>query len=112
MTYDAIREEELKNKVAKDFFNAFDCTKIMGNLDFCVTLPTAVKAQNALFETESFFWAEAKKGKTEITKLMVQLILTVGKARPFDTYLPPAFLGAFDAEKIAFMPYNDIQALF
>ncbi len=112
MAYDAIREEELKNKVAKDFFNAFDCTKIMGNLDFCVTLPTATKAPNALFETESFFWAEAKKGKAEITKSMVQLILTVGKARTFDTYLPPAFLGAFDAEKIAFMPYNDIQALF
>ncbi|MEY4938079.1 MAG: hypothetical protein RIS64_4440, partial [Bacteroidota bacterium] len=28
MAYSNIREEELKNKVAKDFFNAFDCTKI------------------------------------------------------------------------------------
>jgi predicted RNA methylase len=110
MAYNNIREEELKNKVAKDFFNAFDCTKIVGNLDFCVTLPS--KSLNPLFEVESLFWAEAKKGKAEITKSIVQLILTVGKARTFDKFLPPAFLGAFDAEKIAFMPYNDIHEIF
>ncbi|MEY4937448.1 MAG: hypothetical protein RIS64_3807, partial [Bacteroidota bacterium] len=110
MAYSNIREEELKNKVAKDFFNAFDCTKIVGNLDFCVTLPS--KSLNPLFEIESLFWAEAKKGKAEIAKSMVQLILTVGKARTFDKFLPPAFLGAFDAEKIAFMPYNDIHEIF
>jgi hypothetical protein len=110
MVYNNIREEELKNKVAKDFFNAFDCTKIVGNLDFCVTL--AAKSQNALLEIESLFWAEAKKGKAEIAKSIVQLILTVGKARTFDKFLPPAFLGAFDAEKIAFMPYNDIHEIF
>ena len=27
--------EELKNKVAKDYFWLYDCTKIIGNLDFC-----------------------------------------------------------------------------
>jgi hypothetical protein len=27
MAYNNIREEALKNKVAKDFFNVFDCTK-------------------------------------------------------------------------------------
>ena len=32
----SIREEELKNKVAADFFGAFDCTRIIGNVDFCV----------------------------------------------------------------------------
>lgn len=26
--------------------------------------------------------------------------------------MPPAFLGAFDAEKIAFVPYNEIQDVF
>ena len=35
----SIREEELKNKVAADFFSAFDCTRIIGNIDFCVDLP-------------------------------------------------------------------------
>ncbi|MCX7736096.1 MAG: hypothetical protein N2319_05240 [Candidatus Kapabacteria bacterium] len=32
-----IWEEELKNKVANDYFWQFDCTKIIGNVDFCVT---------------------------------------------------------------------------
>jgi len=40
------------------------------------------------------------------------LILTIGKARTFDKYLPPLMLGAFDAEKIAFIPYNDIHDIF
>lgn len=33
MQYANIREEELKNKVAQDYFNAFDATKIIGNID-------------------------------------------------------------------------------
>lgn len=35
MKYQNIREEELKNKVAQDYFGLYDCTKIMGNVDFC-----------------------------------------------------------------------------
>ena len=31
-----LREEELKNKVAADWFGPFDCTRIIGNVDFCV----------------------------------------------------------------------------
>ncbi len=31
MRYPNVREEELKNKVAKDFFHAFDCTRIVDN---------------------------------------------------------------------------------
>jgi hypothetical protein len=37
-SYSNIREEELKNKVASDYFPEFDATKIIGNIDFCVTL--------------------------------------------------------------------------
>ena len=110
MSYLNIREEELKNKVAQDYFTTFDCTKIIGEIDFSVCLPT--QNNNQLFETQSILWAEAKKGKSEIIKSIVQLILTIGKARTFDKQLPPAFLGAFDAEKIAFIPYNDIQEVF
>ena len=40
------------------------------------------------------------------------MILTIGKARTFDKHLPPAFLGAFDSEKIAFIPYNEILDIF
>ena len=33
----AIREEELKNRVAVMFFGKYDCTRIVGNIDFCVS---------------------------------------------------------------------------
>ena len=29
-----IREEELKNKVAHDFFQSYDTTQILGDIDF------------------------------------------------------------------------------
>jgi hypothetical protein len=70
------------------------------------------QSQNELFEQESLLWAEAKKGSSDIYNSIVQLILTIGKARTFDKFLPPAFLGAFDGEKIAFIPYNDIHEVF
>jgi len=109
MLYENIREGEVINKIAEEYFSEFDCTKIIGDIDFCVTL----KTDNYQFsETESLLWAEAKQGKSDIYKSIVQLILTIGKARTFDDYLPPAFLGAFDAEKIAFIPYNEIQDIF
>ena len=107
-----IKEEELKNKVAQFYFPAFDCTKIIGNVDFCVTFQHPNKTQKQLFETESLLWAEAKKGKSDIYNSLVQLILTIGKARTFDKTMPPAYLGAFDAERIAFIPYNDIHEIF
>jgi predicted RNA methylase len=109
MKYENIREEELKNKVAQDYFWIYDCTKIIGNVDFCVSIH---QTEKGLFEQESLLWAEAKKGSSDIIKSIVQLILTIGKARTFDKSLPPAMLGAFDAEKIAFIAYNDIQDVF
>ena len=112
MAYFNIQEGELKNKITKDYFNSFDCTKLLGNIDFSVTLPDKNKKQEHLFETESFLWAESKRGVADIYKSIAQLILTIGKARTFDKYLPPAYLGAFDAEKIAFIPYNNIHDIF
>lgn len=110
MSYDLnIREEELKNKVANDYFWIYDNTRIIGNIDFCVSMHQNGKE---IFEQESLLWAEAKKGISDIYKSFVQLILTIGKARTFDKYLPPVMLGAFDAEKIAFIAYNDIQDIF
>lgn len=109
MKYQNIREEELKNKVAQDYFWIYDCSKIIGNVDFCVCIHQSKKE---LFEQESLLWAEAKKGSSDIYKSIVQLILTIGKARTFDKFLPPSMLGAFDGEKIAFIPYNDIHEVF
>lgn len=109
MKYKNIREEELKNKVAQDYFWIYDCTKIIGNVDFCVCMH---QSQKEPVEQESLLWAEAKKGSSDIYKSVVQLILTIGKARTFDKFLPPAMLGALDGEKIAFIPYNDIHEVF
>jgi hypothetical protein len=110
MPYDLqIREEELKNKVAGDYFWFYDNSKIIGNIDFCVAMS---QSENDNIEQQSLLWAEAKKGKSDIYKSFVQLILTIGKARTFDKFLPPPFLGAFDSEKIAFISYNNIQEFF
>lgn len=104
--YGNILEEELKNKVAQDLFEGFDTTQIIGRVDFCVSVPGDPLGLN---EPESMLWAEAKQGtKHDIYESFIQLILTLGKERPQDTLLPPSFLGAFDAEKIAFLPYSAI----
>ncbi len=112
--YGNIREEELKNKVAKDWFVDYDWTGIVGNIDFSVALKAEEGGQKRLWdETEFLLWAEAKQGtKHDIYESFVQLILTIGKAHTIDRYLPPTFLGAFDAEKIAFIPYNAVMEVF
>ncbi len=105
-----IREEELKNKVAHDFFQSYDTTQILGDIDFCVAVPIDAPQ---LFETEYLLWAEAKKGaKAVLEESFVQLVITIGKAHTFEHHLPPRFLGAFDAEKIAFIPYNNLLEIF
>lgn len=111
MEYHNIREGELINKVARDYFSAFDTTRRIGDIDFCVA---PEPDQGAFpFETPSLLWAEAKQGTgADIYESFVQLILTIGKARTFDKELPPPFLGAFDAEKIAFLPYSSVQEIF
>ena len=98
MKYSKIREEEVKNKIGADWFNQFDTTVILGDIDFSV-LPK----QDTLFGRTPLLWAEAKTGDFDISAMFVQLILTIGKARTFDKTIPPAFLGAFDFKKIAFV---------
>lgn len=107
MKYKNIREEELKNKVGADFFKDFDTTEILGNIDF-----TVLPKQETLFGRTALLWAEAKTGNYDATTMFVQLILTIGRARTFDKAFPPAFLGAFDFKKIAFVPYISIQDIF
>lgn len=107
MKYTKIREEELKNKVGRDWFEKFDTTEILGNIDF-----TVFPKQDSLFGRTPLLWAEAKTGNYNVVIMFVQLILTIGKARTFDKTLPPAFLGAFDFQKIAFISYVHIQDIF
>ena len=107
MKYKNIREEELKNKVGEDWFKTFDTTEIIGNIDFSV-----FPKQADIFGRTPLLWAEAKTGNYDLPTMFVQLILTIGKARTFDKTLPPAFLGAFDFKKIAFIPYISVQDIF
>ena len=81
-----LREEELKNKIAEDYFGNYDSTKIIGNIDFCIAKITDKSGgkQKTLFEeteiTQSLLWAEAKRGtKQDIFESFVQLIMTIGK---------------------------------
>ena len=125
MGYDKkIAEEELKNKVASDYFTTknFDSTQIIGKIDFCIAkkinkkdkyLKTQNNFNDKEFEAEYYLWAEAKKGnKHDFIESFVQLILTIGKGRIYDKHLPPSFLGEFDAEQIAFLPYHKIMDVF
>lgn len=107
MKYNNIREEELKNKVGADWFATFDTTEILGNIDF-----TVFPKQDNFFGRTPLLWAEAKTGNFDVPTMFVQLILTIGKARTYDKTMPPAFLGAFDFKKIAFVPYINISDIF
>jgi hypothetical protein len=99
-----IPEQQLINNVAKDFFGGYDATEIKGKIDF------AVKPKKN--SEEYFLWAEAKTAATDILVMLTQLVLTVGKAKTFDVFNPPHFLGCFDRVKIAFVPYYDVQEIF
>ncbi|WP_279128883.1 hypothetical protein [Helicobacter winghamensis] len=120
-------EEELKHKVAADFFSpnpqselikldkdskallkSLDSTQILGRIDFCISYNA-----KTLFQPINFLWAEAKKGnKADIIESFIQLILTIGKEKTYENNLPPIFLGAFDCEKIAFIPYHELDSIF
>ncbi len=105
-----IREKEVENRLRKDYFQAYNAEEVLGDIDFAVAVPTNGPQ---LFEPEYLLWAEAKKSNHhDIKHSFVQLILTIGKAKTFDKHLPPAFLGAFDAQKIAFLPYDKILDIF
>lgn len=111
MATNKIREEEVKNKIRQDFFQDYDATPILGDIDFAVT--TKKSADIGLSDQEYFLWAEAKAGCAEdIYASFVQLIITIGKARTHESYLPPRYLGAFDEQKIAFIEYHHIASVF
>ena len=64
-------KEELKNKVAADWFAAFDTTRIIGKVDFCVAVGAT---ELGLCEGENALWAEAKAGvRKDIHESFVQL---------------------------------------
>ncbi len=117
MNYGGLNEAALKAEIQKDFFSDYNYTVELERVDFVVAAHN-VESKNAILFSEetllkSILWAEAKQGTThDIYESFVQLILTIGKERTFEKYLPPKFIGAFDAEKIAFIEYHDVQSVF
>ncbi|EAI1583129.1 hypothetical protein J7D62_001546 [Campylobacter lari] len=98
-----VDEETLKNKVREAYFSKFS---IVGSkIDFIIT-----QKHKDLGEI-NLFWAEAKQGISDIKKSFIQLILTIGKHK-FHAEQTPALIGAFDAEKIAFLSFSKIQEVF
>ena len=110
-----IREEELKNRVAADFFGSYDCTRIVGNIDFCVSAKARDSRQLTLLPEETLFWAEAKNHPTDLHRMLAQLILTIGNRTSGSAAAedaPPRFIGCFDNEKIAFVEYHNVLPVF
>ena len=107
MLYENIREESLKLKVAADWFPKFDCTDIIGRIDFAVK----IRRTNAIdFGDEYLLWAEAKQQPTDICRMLAQLIITI-KADAYNR-VPPKFIGCFDNEKIAFVEYHNVLPIY
>ena len=113
--YKKLREEALKNAIFKDYFSKYVYTQI-GNIDFVIGKHDTEKGQASLLESDNLksnLWAEAKQGTNhDYYESFVQLILTIGKEKTFEKYLPPKYIGAFDAEKFAFIEYHRIQEIF
>ncbi|EAJ3441787.1 hypothetical protein CS785_00590 [Campylobacter jejuni] len=98
-----LSEEPLKSKIKDLYFSKFNY--VGAKIDFCIT-------QNlGLLGEINLLWAEAKQGKSELKKSFVQLVLTIGKYK-FYTEQTPNLLCAFDAEKIAFLPFACLQEIF
>ena len=103
-----IRESEVKNKIRKEYFNDFDWTRAIGDIDLAVCSNPAIGVAPV-----TYLWCETKQGtKRDIYESLIQLILTVGKARTYESEMPPYYLGAADAEKIAFVEYNKVMHIF
>ena len=56
----AIREEELTNRIAALYFGKYDCGRIVGNIDFCVSQNRRDPRQMTFIPDAPILWAEAK----------------------------------------------------
>ena len=109
--YSGIREEELKNRVSAEYFGKYDCGRIFGNIDFCVSPKRRDSRQMTFVPEAPILWAEAKNHPTDVHRMLAQLILTIKGELKGDVE-PPRFVGCFDNEKIAFVEYHNILPVF
>lgn len=104
-----LREGESLNKLCKEYFSDYDWTRRIGDIDLAI----CSQKTDLLTTPVSFLWCEYKAGtRHDIYESFIQLILTIGKAKTYQTELPPYFLGAGDAEKIAFVEYSKVMHIF
>jgi hypothetical protein len=111
------KEETLKGLIFKDFFDGkkFGYEPNIDNIDFVIT---DTKTRGELFAeggsgaSMHYLWAEAKKGVQDVESMLTQLLLTCKKTYDKADYIAPPFIGCFDTEKIAFVPFHDILPIF
>jgi len=110
------KEETFKAAVFRDFFSnsKYAHTKYgyepnIGNIDFIVTEAKTLKGN---VWSRHYLWAESKKGIADIYSMLTQLVLTTKKTYEKGEHLPPPFIGCFDTEKIAFVPFHDILSIY
>jgi len=105
------KEETFKAAIFRDFFSSskYAYEPNIGNIDFIVTEAKTLKS-NLL--KRHYLWAESKKGIADIYAMLTQLVLTVKKTYEKGEHLPPPYIGCFDTDKIAFVPFHDILPIF
>lgn len=111
-------EESVKTTLRDRYFSEYRYTHL-GRIDFVIAKHNENKGYISMFDEidnsniKSILWAEAKRnGNSDILESFVQLILTIGKEKTYEKYIPPKFIGAFDIKKIAFIEYHMIQEVF
>lgn len=103
-----VREEETKNDIKAVYFSDYDWRKVNEDIDLTVQSQPQLGALPT-----TFLWAETKPGtKKDLYESFIQLILTIGKQRTYEKVMPPYFLGAADAEKMAFVEYSKVMHIF
>ena len=97
-SYEFLNEEELKIKIAQDYFQKFEYVPF-SRLDF------TLKQKNTDLPFY-LLWAEAKKETADIFNSFTQLVLTIGVNTDLQNIPKPPFVAVFDSEKIAFIEYS------
>jgi hypothetical protein len=112
---DIQKKETIKARVFQDYFEKtkYGYEPNIDNVDFVIT---NADIQEELFTPASnsvhYLWAQSKQGVQVVESMLTQLILTCKKTYDNDKYSAPPFIGCFDAEKIAFLPFHDILPIF
>ncbi|GHU29662.1 hypothetical protein FACS1894172_01260 [Spirochaetia bacterium] len=110
------KEETLKASVFADFFGTdqYNYEPNIDNIDFIIT-EKQIRSDlfgDSVVNSKHYLWAESKKGTYDVESMLTQLLLTCKKTYEKATYLAPPWLGCFDIEKIAFVPFYDILPIF